>query len=104
MELRLRHRLDERPDRLTHEAMLRSRPMSTAVTTRIATGLGSALNVLLLVVLAAAGAHCAAGLTAHLRHPPCDDKRAELTYSGDRGNAARLDQTTAPPRGVAPNI
>jgi hypothetical protein len=78
--------------------------MSSAVTTRFTTGLGSTVSVLLWVVLAAAVALGAAGLTGQLSHPPGDDRRAELTYSGDHAIAARLDEATARLRDVAANV
>lgn len=78
--------------------------MSSAVTTRFATGLGSTVNALLWVVLAAAVALGAAGLTGQLTHPPGDDRRAELTYSGDHAIGVRLDDATARLRDVSANV
>jgi hypothetical protein len=104
MELGLRHTHDERLDLAGHDAMLRSRGMSSAATTRIGTGLGSAVNVLLWVVLAAAVALGAAGLTSQLTHPPGGASRAELTYSGDHALALRLDDATTRLKEIAANV
>jgi len=78
--------------------------MSSAVTTRTAAGLGSAVNVLLWVVLAAAVALGAAGLTGLVSHPPGGNARAELTYSGDRAIQVRLDDATNRLRDIAANV
>jgi len=104
MELRLRHSQDEWLNRGGHDAMLRSGRMSSPATTRMAPGLGSAVNILFWIVLAAAVALGAAGLTGQLTHPPGGPSREELTYPGDHALAARLDDATARLTDVAANV
>lgn len=84
--------------------MLRSGRMSSEVTTRATPGLGSAVNVLFWIILAAAVALGAAGLTGQLTHPPGGATRAELTYPGDHLIGVRLDDATARLKEVAANV
>ena len=78
--------------------------MSSEVTTRATPGLGSAVNVLFWLVLAAAVAFGAAGLTGQLTHPPGGATREELTYASDRALGARLDDATGRLKEVATNV